>query len=126
MKSRSYTVLVALLLCPGVLLAAEEPPPQFQDSWASCGDNPCYPIGMAADGSGNLYVVDLWNNVVQKFNPNGSSGGSWGIEGTEPGELNGAFVNRDASTFPLFSSVVKARSELNPRAPSRRSSYTTT
>lgn len=89
MKSRPFVVLVALL-SPAVLMAAEEPPPQFQDAWASCGSSPCYPVGLAADGSGNLYVVDLWLNLVQKFNPDGSPGGAWGIEGTLPGELSGA------------------------------------
>lgn len=90
MKSWPFVVLVALLLSPAVLMAAEEPPPSFQDSWASCSLTPCYPVGLAADGSGNLYVVDLWNNLVQKFNPDGSPGGVWGIEGTDPGELSGA------------------------------------
>jgi sugar lactone lactonase YvrE len=90
MISRSFGLLVATLLLPALLFAAEEPPPQYQDSWASCGTSPCYPIGMAADGSGHLYVVDLWNNIVRHFNPDGSLGGTWGLEGTDPGEIDGA------------------------------------
>jgi len=45
-------------------------------------DHFSYPSGVAVDGSGNVYVVDKWNNRVQVFDSSGAYlttiGGAWG------------------------------------------------
>jgi sugar lactone lactonase YvrE len=85
-----YSLLFLGVLLPAAAFAAEEQPPQYQDSWNSCDSDPCYPIGLAADSGGNLHVLDLSNNHVTKFGPDGSVVNQWGIEGTDPGQLSGA------------------------------------
>lgn len=90
MKPRPLALLLALAL-PGTLFA--ESPPQYADSWPSCGVSVCYPIGLTADAGGNLYVVDGWNDTVQQFLPDGSVGTPVSVFG-----LNGAHgIERDGN-----------------------------
>ena len=46
------------------------------------------PIGLALDNPGNLYVVDVNDSRVLKFDPSGSFLSSWGTRGTGEGEFN--------------------------------------
>lgn len=63
------------------------------------GDNQfASPIGIAADGAGNVYVVDHGNHRVQKFNVTNSGGTwqanhvrTWGGLGSGPGQLNNPY-----------------------------------
>jgi tripartite motif-containing protein 71 len=40
------------------------------------------PVGVAADGSGNLYVADTGNNRIQKFSKTGLFLAKWGTKGS--------------------------------------------
>ncbi|CUS06286.1 conserved exported protein of unknown function [Candidatus Promineifilum breve] len=56
----------------------------FVDKWGSFGANDGefdHPMGMAVDGSGNVYVVDHYNHRVQKFDDNGVYLTQWGSFG---------------------------------------------
>jgi len=45
-----------------------------------------YPVGVATDGSGNVYVADRNNDRIQKFDANGTFLTAWGS--ADPGEFN--------------------------------------
>ena len=47
-----------------------------------------YPYDLALDGKGHLYVCEYGNHRVQKFTLEGTSVGSWGSHGREPGQLH--------------------------------------
>jgi DNA-binding beta-propeller fold protein YncE len=49
--------------------------------------------GVAIDGSDNLYVVDYYNNRVQKFDSNGAFLAKWGTFDFGPGAEAGKFYN---------------------------------
>lgn len=45
------------------------------------------PYGVAADGSGNVYVADTFNDRIQKFDAGGTFVTAWGSEGSGNGEF---------------------------------------
>jgi len=47
-----------------------------------------YPKGIAIDDAGYVYVVDSWNNRVQKFTSDGQFVLRWGASGTAPGQFD--------------------------------------
>ena len=62
------------------------------------------PIGMAVDGSGNVYVVDTSNQRVQKFDSDGAFLRTWG-KGVIPGGGTG-FEICTAATLPCTAGLV--------------------
>ncbi|MFC1798871.1 C13 family peptidase, partial [Thermodesulfobacteriota bacterium] len=48
----------------------------------------CNGVGMAFDAADNLYVVDIGNNRIQKFNASGNYLGQWGSYGTAAGQFS--------------------------------------
>jgi len=67
-------------------------PPQFLTKWGSPGTGIGqfeYPVGIAVDGSGNVYVTDRDINRIQKFDGNGTFLWMWGSQGTADGQLKG-------------------------------------
>ena len=69
-----------------------EPPPAFLRTWGTTGSGNGqfnYPVGVAVDSSGKVYVVDSVNNRVQKFSAAGAYLTQWGSTGSG----NGQFVN---------------------------------
>ncbi len=47
-----------------------------------------YPLGVAVDSSGNVYVADAYNDRIQKFNGSGSFIVKWGTYGSGDGQFN--------------------------------------
>jgi len=63
----------------------------FVTKWGSFGTNNGefdHPMGMAVDGSGNVYVVDHYSHRIQKFDSNGVYLTQWGSYGTNNGEFD--------------------------------------
>ncbi|MDQ6422854.1 S-layer homology domain-containing protein [Paenibacillus sp. LHD-117] len=46
-----------------------------------------YPVGIASDGSGNVYVADTNNNRIQKFDSSGIFVNAWGSYGNGDGQF---------------------------------------
>ncbi|MHB0976143.1 MAG: 6-bladed beta-propeller [Candidatus Aquicultorales bacterium] len=46
------------------------------------------PRGVGADEDGNIYIVDTYNNRIQKFLPDGAFVSKWGSYGTGAGQFN--------------------------------------
>ena len=45
------------------------------------------PTGVAADGAGNVYIADTWNDRVEKFDPSGRFLAKWGGTGNGDGQF---------------------------------------
>jgi streptogramin lyase len=63
---------------------------QFLNGWGSTSsDDGAFhtPHGIAADGSGNIYVVDMYNNRIQKFNADGAFQMKFGRAGYGDGDM---------------------------------------
>lgn len=61
-----------------------------------------YPLGIAADGAGNVYVVDAGNNRIQKFASDGTYLTQWGGSGTGNGQFTspaGVGVSADGVVY---------------------------
>jgi DNA-binding beta-propeller fold protein YncE len=59
--------------------------------WGEFGDKPGqfkFPTMVAADGNGDVYVVDQHNHRIQKFDSDGNFILMWGKAGAGPGEFN--------------------------------------
>ena len=62
----------------------------FVLAWGSEGSGDgrfAYPRGAAVDPAGDVYVVDSWNNRVQKFAPDSTFIMKWGSEGQSDGQF---------------------------------------
>ena len=60
----------------------------FITRWGSDGDGQLdRPEGIATDAAGNVYVVDWWNDRIQKFDSGGAFITMWGGEGSGPGQF---------------------------------------
>jgi hypothetical protein len=67
------------------------------------------PEGMAADSSGNIYVVDSPNHRIQVFNSSGGYVRQWGSNGTGNGQFNYPYG------VAVFGSTVYVTDEVNHR-----------
>lgn len=88
-------VLLAFLLSAGSLLSMVHPayadsPPSYITKWGSKGSGTGQfnnPLGMVVDNSGNLYVADLGNRRIQKFDSSGKYLLAWGGNGNGDGQF---------------------------------------
>jgi len=81
--------LLAVLACPPAL-AFEVGEYELVATWGSLGADDGrfnYPAGVAVDGEGDVYVVDTYNDRVQKFDSAGAFLLKWGSEGSGDGEF---------------------------------------
>ena len=70
--------------------ASTSTPLRFTQVWGSKGKGSGdfrKPCGVAADGSGNIYVADTYNNRIQVFDSSGTFVKTWGQKGTDSGNL---------------------------------------
>jgi tripartite motif-containing protein 71 len=65
-----------------------DPSGNFTLEWSNVGWAPeenAFPMDMASDTSGNVYIAEGWNDRCQKFDSNGKLMAVWGSGGTGPG-----------------------------------------
>jgi DNA-binding beta-propeller fold protein YncE len=88
---KSPRLILALVILAVPVLAGElEDPPAFVLTWGSFGHAPgqmAYPLGIASDTEGNVYVADFGNGRIQKFTGSGSFIRAWGRPGSATGEF---------------------------------------
>jgi tripartite motif-containing protein 71 len=48
-----------------------------------------YPVGVAVDGSGNVYTACYYSDLVQKFTTDGTYLTQWGTSGNGDGQFHG-------------------------------------
>ncbi len=86
----------------------------FITKWGSTGTGDGRfqsPIGISADQSGNIYVVDFGNDRVQKFDSNGNFITKWGSTGTGDGQFQspiGIAVNSKGIVYVTNSALSQA------------------
>lgn len=60
----------------------------FAGRWYSLSGRPMYPTGVAVDSNGNVFVTDLNNHSVHKFDSEGKLAAKWGTRGCGDGQFN--------------------------------------
>jgi hypothetical protein len=86
---RRKIALVSGLLVMLALAGTAAASVNFVLKWGGPGsaDGQFYVAGVAADAAGNIYVADLYNHRIQKFDSNGNFLLKWGGFGSEDGEF---------------------------------------
>lgn len=73
---------VYMPMSPNSSSSSTVPTPKFAAAWTKAGSTPLSnPQGIAADGNGNVYVVDTNADEVFKFDSNGNLKAQWGNMG---------------------------------------------
>ncbi len=88
--TRTALALVLVAVPLAAPLARAQTPPAFVLQWGSAGSDDgqfIYPLGLAVDGPGNVYVADQLGHRIQKFDNNGVFLTKWGTHGTGDGQL---------------------------------------
>jgi DNA-binding beta-propeller fold protein YncE len=60
----------------------------FKTKWGALGTGNGDPEGITVDKLGHVYVVDLGNDRIEKFDSNGTFITTWGSLGTANGQFN--------------------------------------
>ncbi|SPE52632.1 putative Peptidylamidoglycolate lyase [Verrucomicrobia bacterium] len=74
-----------------LMVNAQAAAPAFAFTVGQLGSGPGqlnYPLGLAVDNIGNLYVCDTRNSRMQKFSSSGAYLAQWGSSGSGPGQFN--------------------------------------
>jgi PKD repeat protein len=66
-------------------------------SWSLSGAYSPFPAGIATDSSGNVYVADYGNNLIEKFSSNGILITEWSFEKNSYGKLGQTGITVDPS-----------------------------
>ena len=83
----ALTTATALLAATG---AAPAGAIGFLDEWGGSGSGPgrfAFPVSVATDASGSVFVADSENNRIQKFTESGQFVAQWGTAGAGPGQF---------------------------------------
>ena len=99
-RARVGAVLLAVLMScvilvgPFTAVMAAEDPPEFVNAWGSNGTGDgqfSRPWGIAIDDDDNLYVSDINNDRIQKFDSDGTYLDQWGSTGTGDGDFDAPY-----------------------------------
>src|SRR5438270_863408 len=106
MRARTGCVALFALIVLASVVATAEPAwgvVQFSSKWGSLGTTDgqfSNPYGVATDASGDVYVADVSNERVQKFDATGAFITKWGVGGTSDGQFqNPTGVATDGSGY---------------------------
>ena len=90
MRQVRFVLLLAVAIVSGASRARADIAPAFVTSWGDSGTaNGQFnsPVDIATDSHGNVYVTDLKNHRVQKFDSNGTFLLKWGTNGSGNGQF---------------------------------------
>jgi len=93
MISRRLGSIVTLIFCAFILLVAQSQLSVFVEEVLVIGDSyedlMYQRPGLTTDNEGNIYITDLRNNLIRKFDKNGELIKETGLKGRRPRELQG-------------------------------------
>lgn len=93
MMCKRLSLIVALIFCAFILLSAQDQISVFIEEVLAIGDadeDLMYQRpGLTTDNEGNIYITDLKNHLIRKFDKNGELLAETGLKGRRPQELQG-------------------------------------
>lgn len=104
-RAASVFTIVMVLLFPFSVATALDIPPIFVMKWGTLGTDTSqfqWPNGVAIDGEGSVYVTDMANNRMQKFNSDGTFLIEWGTYGGDDGQFfypNGVVIDSNDNAY---------------------------
>lgn len=87
MRGSLFSTALCVGLTLGAIVAAPAGSIGFLDEWDGGNGGFSFPVGVAVDGSGHVYVADSEKNRVQKFDESGKLLAEWGDFGSGPGQF---------------------------------------
>jgi len=86
-----YLLLLCGVIGGGVTIAHAEGGYNYATQWGTLGNGLGQfnrPVSIAIDKQGNLYIADMYNHRIQKFNSNGTYVTQWGTFGAGQGQFS--------------------------------------
>src|SRR6478735_4907928 len=87
MRGSLFFIALCVGLTLGALVAAPAGSIGYLDEWDGGNGGFAFPVGVAVDGSGHVYVADSEKNRIQKFDESGKLLDEWGGLGSGPGQF---------------------------------------
>ena len=111
--SRRFRYALSFLFVASIWpVAVAAQPPVYVTQWGSLGSGAGqfdFPVRVATDAAGNVYVSDFLNHRIQKFTDTGTYLTQWGSEGSGPDQFAPFGVAVDATGNVYITDIANSR-----------------